>query len=663
MAFSGEIEKLERRWQENPLGLTFAPLAEAYRKAGDPGRALELLEQGLAQHPNYVPAHIVRGRCHLDTQEDAVAEQAFLRVTGIDPENVIALKGLAELSERAGRLPEAIQRLEMLLDVDRNNEEARGQLDRVRELLSTRSVAGVDLAGPVSPAAALPEIAAPASEPVPPPAAPEPTDAAPEPTYVAPEPTYSPSEPAYPTSEPMYQESGYQESPPPVSEASEAPVSETPDRFQDEQLIDIELEAASQLTSATAHEFQIDNDSESLSSSGDRIADIILGAEPPSDDNAGDNAGYAAASAPSDQSGENGVDRANALLGEGYERMAYQEIPPSPGDAEDAGATSGTTIFDQLAMMAEVPAPAEDLLPPPPPPAEPERFSPPPPAEPESFLPPPPADPEGFLPPPAEPESEAVPAMEADAAAQSVAPTDSSPVAEPSAPPMEGMAEGYVPVGDLGAPSAHEPAAPVQAEEPEPSATEEPELVVTETMAEIFLRQGHRELARAVYTQLALRDPDNERIAAALTRLAPEPSSAPAPAPEPIQRFAASETGGRSVAELLQSLLSATRPTPASAIHPPAFESPKRVTGEPTRPAQESLSLSAVFGEESSPAAPAGAPREAATGEPSFDEFFAPATGPAADSELPRDPDSGAMSAQVPEDLEQFNAWLRGLKR
>ena len=38
MAFSSEIEKLERRWQENPLGLTFAPLAEAYRKAGDPAR-------------------------------------------------------------------------------------------------------------------------------------------------------------------------------------------------------------------------------------------------------------------------------------------------------------------------------------------------------------------------------------------------------------------------------------------------------------------------------------------------------------------------------------------------------------------------------------------------------------------------------------------------
>ena len=61
MAYTSEIEKLERRWNENPLGLTFAPYAEALRKAGDHTRALELLEIGLAQHPNYVPAHIVQG--------------------------------------------------------------------------------------------------------------------------------------------------------------------------------------------------------------------------------------------------------------------------------------------------------------------------------------------------------------------------------------------------------------------------------------------------------------------------------------------------------------------------------------------------------------------------------------------------------------------------
>ena len=61
---TSEIAKLESRWRENPQGLTFAPLAEAYRKLKDPARALEILRPGLERHPDYIPANIVLGRCH-----------------------------------------------------------------------------------------------------------------------------------------------------------------------------------------------------------------------------------------------------------------------------------------------------------------------------------------------------------------------------------------------------------------------------------------------------------------------------------------------------------------------------------------------------------------------------------------------------------------------
>ncbi len=132
MALIRELDKLQRRWQENPLGLTFAPLAEAYRKEGMAADALELLAIGLAQHPNYVPAHIVRGRCFLDGRDDPSAERAFLRVAELDPENVIALKALADIEERSGRVVEATVRLERLLEIDRANDEAREQYDRLR---------------------------------------------------------------------------------------------------------------------------------------------------------------------------------------------------------------------------------------------------------------------------------------------------------------------------------------------------------------------------------------------------------------------------------------------------------------------------------------------------------------------------------------------------
>jgi len=66
LAYTSEIEKLERRWLENPKGRNFAPLADAYRKAGEIDRAIDLCKSGLELHPDYVSAHIVYGRCLID---------------------------------------------------------------------------------------------------------------------------------------------------------------------------------------------------------------------------------------------------------------------------------------------------------------------------------------------------------------------------------------------------------------------------------------------------------------------------------------------------------------------------------------------------------------------------------------------------------------------
>ena len=95
MAHTSEIEKLERRYAENPKGRNFAPLADAYRKAGQLDQALELCTSGLEHHPDYVSAHIVFGRCLIDQHQDANAAVVFWKVFELDPENVLALTALA----------------------------------------------------------------------------------------------------------------------------------------------------------------------------------------------------------------------------------------------------------------------------------------------------------------------------------------------------------------------------------------------------------------------------------------------------------------------------------------------------------------------------------------------------------------------------------------
>ena len=130
---TSEIEKLERRYAENPHGLTFAPLAEVHRKNGDVPRALELLTAGLELHPNYIPASIVLGRCHQDLGDLPAAEAAFAHVLRLDDENVIALKSLADINERQENFADAENWLRRLVSVDRSNEEAREQLRRLEE--------------------------------------------------------------------------------------------------------------------------------------------------------------------------------------------------------------------------------------------------------------------------------------------------------------------------------------------------------------------------------------------------------------------------------------------------------------------------------------------------------------------------------------------------
>ncbi len=131
MASSSEIEKLERRYSENPEGRFFAPLADAYRKAGQLDRALELVRAGLAKHPDYLSAHIVLGRCFLDKGNDPEALATFQAVLGLDGENIIALKSLAEITERGGRPDEAKSWLQKLLVVDPMNTEAEADLQRL----------------------------------------------------------------------------------------------------------------------------------------------------------------------------------------------------------------------------------------------------------------------------------------------------------------------------------------------------------------------------------------------------------------------------------------------------------------------------------------------------------------------------------------------------
>ncbi len=600
MALS-EIEKLERRYADNPHGLTFAPLAEVHRKNGDVQRALELLKPGLQNHPDYIPASIVLGRCHLDLGDLPSAETAFTHVLALDGENVIALKALADINERLHRFDDAERWLNTLLSLDRSNDEARDQLARLE--VARRSTAAGAAAPGVDGAVALDS----STEPGAPAAEPEVLTAAAATPLLLEE-----LEPA--PLEDIERPMGLERPESLLGDEKVEPMAgmvgqETDDVEPLPEEFRVETSEEIVLRSSGGGEFQVPDASQELFS---RTPDFsVFGEAPPR-----------APEAPA------------------AEPTVEPEPQPQPEAAPAVAGGDDSSLLDFGPVLVE----AAGMVPPRDEKGEPEMSA----AFEEgatAVAEPPHAVEASEFEPPAEVAAEPV------ATEPELAPIDLQEAASTTAdadhpePLLASTAESSEPAVAYSPPAEAPPAEPVPAEPVRAYRPPEPEPVVTETMAEVLLQQGHAAEALGVYRELASRsgDPRLQQRVADLES---------AQAPPPVTKYHAADTGGRSVGDSLREILAARLPTRAAA--PPVRQaSPTGSEGAPTRPAADSLSLSSVFGEET-PAAPPAVPAEQER--VSFDDFY----GTSGPTQAPRGPRAAEPKS---DDLDEFHTWLQNLKR
>src|SRR5436190_10909213 len=102
MADSPRIEELKRRVHSDPASIAFAALAEEYRRAGRFADAIETCTTGLVRHPSYLSAHVTLGRALIEVGRLQDARTELEYVLKLAPENLAAIRGLAEIHHRIG---------------------------------------------------------------------------------------------------------------------------------------------------------------------------------------------------------------------------------------------------------------------------------------------------------------------------------------------------------------------------------------------------------------------------------------------------------------------------------------------------------------------------------------------------------------------------------
>jgi tetratricopeptide (TPR) repeat protein len=150
------LDDLRRRVHKDPASLAFAQLAEECRRVGQLHEAVRVCRQGLAHHPDYLSARVTLGRALIGLEHFDQAAAELSSVLRTAPENLAALRGLAELHDRQGQCVEALEFYRSAQRFAPLDSEIAAAIERLeREAV------------PVAPLPAPPSDAAPASGPSP----------------------------------------------------------------------------------------------------------------------------------------------------------------------------------------------------------------------------------------------------------------------------------------------------------------------------------------------------------------------------------------------------------------------------------------------------------------------------------------------------------------
>src|SRR5688500_3813725 len=149
MQRSPRIDELRQKFHENPRRY-FAPLANEYRKAGDPEQAIAICRAHLAQQPGHMSGHVVYGQSLYDARRPDEARTIFEKALELDPENAIVLRQLGDIAREKGESNEARHWYSKALDIDPHDSQLAAYIAELTEPLVGDTVETADRVEPAS---------------------------------------------------------------------------------------------------------------------------------------------------------------------------------------------------------------------------------------------------------------------------------------------------------------------------------------------------------------------------------------------------------------------------------------------------------------------------------------------------------------------------------
>jgi tetratricopeptide (TPR) repeat protein len=137
VADNSRLEDLRRRVQQDPSSIAFAQLAEEYRRAAMFHEAADVCRAGLASHPGYLSARVTLGRALIELNQYEHAQQELEQVLRAAPENLAAIRGLADVLQRQGAVAAALVQYRAALTLVRHDPDLEQTIEELARQVAT----------------------------------------------------------------------------------------------------------------------------------------------------------------------------------------------------------------------------------------------------------------------------------------------------------------------------------------------------------------------------------------------------------------------------------------------------------------------------------------------------------------------------------------------